>query len=219
MLMPPGQIASLLPDCGFPPAARPKGLFISGTMFLLRKKALCLALPLSELETTLNQDRDVLCFCFTVTLFIFMGRMFHNCSCSGVWQTARGLLVQRVVFFSRKGPLGDNVGTDVWSEARFLNRFTSSEVPMGPGRAGKKAVCPPITPLGHIAVSWNISSPSVLRSMRWPPGKGNRMRDWTQLLTPSCPHGQVADPFWAAAVGGRELSPAAGNPRALRTQR
>lgn len=167
-----------------------------GKMFLLRKSPLRSAPPLSELATALNQDRDVLCSCFTVTLFIFMGRMFHNCSCSGVWQTALGLLVQHVVFSSGRGPGGDDVGTTVLSEAHFLNHFASSEVPMGAWDSWGKRLCAcPSRSSAMTTVSWNINMrPSMLRSMRWLPGEGESDEDLDAAANTQPPTRAVSDP-------------------------
>lgn len=166
--MPHGQIAILLPDCGFPPAARARGFLSWAKMFLLllqkkKKKALCLALPLSELETTLNQDQYMLCSCFTVTFFNFMGRMFHNCPCNyacGRWQ---GAFLGNTWFLVRKGPLRGNAGTDALSEACFLNYFTSSGVPVGAWHSPKERLCAcPSHSAAVTTVLWILTVPACL---------------------------------------------------------
>lgn len=88
------------------------------------------AFPSSELETSLNQGQDLLCFCFKVKcLFIFMRRMFHNSSCNGVLADGTRPSCEMCGFFWKGRSHSGDMSTDVWSVARFMYYVPLTDVP------------------------------------------------------------------------------------------
>lgn len=89
-------------------------------------------------------------------LFIFMGWMFHNCSCNGVLADGTWPSCEMCGFFWKGRSHRGDMSADVWSAACFTYCFPFTDVPteaLGYSEAKVRPPVPAPPELGVIAVS------------------------------------------------------------------